>query len=562
MNPLSRIIALALAFSFLVACSTSPRQRAIALFDDVESFINERPDSALTVLQGVDSSTLFTPALRARYSLLRTMAQDKCYLDISNPDLLSPADHYFEHHGSADEKLKALYYQGRIAQSNKDQNKAVIFFSKAESFADKAQDTHAVGLLYEAMASAYDVVYNLDKQQEYVEKALAVYKNAQDPIYDSFLGDLAIVYFTRKDWAKADSLFQHAISHSEAYPFALTIYLSNYARMKVLQPGKDPDGTISLLDRKRKLSGSLSAQEAGAYAYALALTGRQTAADALRARLESFDGLNRYDALPWLVRMSALKGDYETAYRLQAESHISERSLIIETLEDSVTQALQDYYAEASQSERERRLRLEVIALSVIALLLVLAILQLSRSLRMRVELNRLLSIRAELEQELHIQKARTDSISDVSAARLEQLRYQLHQERLDRLQKHGRYGYMVWMEQKGRSSNARIIQTLRKDLREVCAFERDTHALDLRLDKDLDDIFSHLKRDLGISGRTDEERFLCYWLIDLKPDMIAELLGMTTNNVYVKAHRLENRIRELDKPEYAFLLHLKSYKG
>jgi hypothetical protein len=231
-------------------------------------------------------------------------------------------------------------------------------------------------------------------------------------------------------------------------------------------------------------------------------------------------------------------------------------------LEDSVTQALQDYYAEASQSERERRLRLEVIALSVIALLLVLAILQLSRSLRMRVELNRLLSIRAELEQELHIQKARTDSISDVSAARLEQLRYQLHQERLDRLQKHGRYGYMVWMEQKGRSSNARIIQTLRKDLREVCAFERDTHALELRLDKDLDDIFSHLKRDLGISGRTDEERFLCYWLIDLKPDMIAELLGMTTNNVYVKAHRLENRIRELDKPEYAFLLHLKSYKG
>lgn len=562
MNPLSRIIALALAFSVLVACSTSPRQRAIALFDDVESFINERPDSALTVLQGVDSSTLFTPALRARYSLLRTMAQDKCYLDISNPDLLTPADRYYEHHGSADEKLKALYYQGRIAQSNKDQNTAVIFFSKAESFADKAQDTHAVGLLYEAMASAYDFVYNLDKQQEYVEKALAVYKSAQDPIYDSFLGDLAIVYFTRKDWAKADSLFQHAISHSEAYLFALTIYLSNYARMKVLQPGKDPDGTISLLDRKRKLSGSLSAQEAGAYAYALALTGRQAAADALRARLESFDGLNRYDALPWLVRMSALKGDYETAYRLQAESHISERSLIIETLEDSVTQSLQDYYAEASQSERERRLRLEVIALSVIALLLVLAILQLSRSLRMRVELNRLLSIRAELEQDLHIQKARTDSISDVSAARLEQLRYQLHQERLDRLQKHGRYGYMVWMEQKGRSSKARIIQTLRKDLREVCALERDTHALELRLDKDLDGIFSHLKHDLGISGRTDEERFLCYWLIDLKPDMIAELLGMTTNNVYVKAHRLENRIRELDKPEYAFLLHLKSYKG
>ena len=110
-------------------------------------------------------------------------------------------------------------------------------------------------------------------------------------------------------------------------------------------------------------------------------------------------------------------------------------------------------------------------------------------------------------------------------------------------------------MGQNGRSSDSAIVKTLQKDVNEICSLEKNYLALASRLDSDLDGICSHLVEDLGISGRKDEERFLCYWLIDLKPDMIAELMGISTNNVYVKAHRLEARIKALNKQEYSSLL-------
>ena len=93
--------ALITAVTFIVACGPSPKQRVAATLDDVESYINERPDSALAVLEGVDSAALTTRAIRGRYSLLRTMAQAKSYRDLTVPGLIDDAAAWYEHHGSA-----------------------------------------------------------------------------------------------------------------------------------------------------------------------------------------------------------------------------------------------------------------------------------------------------------------------------------------------------------------------------------------------------------------------------------------------------------------------------
>ena len=110
-------------------------------------------------------------------------------------------------------------------------------------------------------------------------------------------------------------------------------------------------------------------------------------------------------------------------------------------------------------------------------------------------------------------------------------------------------------MGQKGRYSNAEIVKSLRKDVQAVCALEKDTHALKRRLDAELDGLCSRLSSDLGFSDGSSEERFLCYWLIDLKSDMVAELLNTSTNNVYVKTHRLEQKIRAIGKADYLALI-------
>lgn len=540
----------------LVCCKSSPRQRAVAMLDDVETYINDRPDSALAVLKSVDSTALATRALRARYSLLHVMALYKNYEDVTRPGLLDDAVRYYDHHGSADEKLKMRYYQGCILQGKKDLNGAAIAYSQAEQFVEKATDTHTVALFYEAFASIYNTVYNTQKEQEYVEKALKVLKESNDSMYGSVLGELALVYHSKKEWSKADSLYREAISFSIDYPHALSNYLSNYARMKLLQPEKDPAGAIKLLDRKRKdLDLGLTFKEAGAYAYACELLGDRETSKILTEKIQNASGSNRIDVLPWLARIALVQGDLGAAYTFQTEMHVMEEEDIIATLTDSVTQSLQDYYNHSAQQERERKLRQGIWALCAIVLLLGVALLLLLRDRRLREERDRLVAIRASLEQDLRENENLTASLSSDMSSRLERLRMEMQQERLERLRKTGRYGYWLWMEQKSRSSEKEVIKSLRKDLREICALEKDYHALERRMDRELDGLVSRLKEDLGIRENTEDERFLCFWLIGLKPDMVAELMDITPNYVYVKTHRLEKRIRQLGKAEYLSLV-------
>lgn len=548
-------LALAVAVATLIVCKPVTLDRTVSTLDDVESFINEYPDSALIVLNKVDSSHLITRALRAKYSLLRVMALDKCYEPIIKPGLLDHAVNWYGHRGSVDDRMKTLYYQGRVAQDNGDQKSAAIFYAQAEEYAESVNDKHALGLLYVAESSVFNSVYNYEKEKNYIEKALAVFREAGDPMYDSVLGDLAMVYHKTEDWQMADSLYSYGIAHSDSYPYAQSLYLSNYAQLLVQQPEKDPEKAIAMLKRKQSLSGSLTPREVGTYAYALTLNGQMSESESLRSRLESLTGPDRYDVLPWLRRMAVYNGDYPQAYSLQAEIHDRERGTIMETLNDSVAQALQEYYEQISERENERRLRLGFWALAIIVLLLSLAFSLLVRSSRMRAERDRLLSIRTELERDLHLQEARATIISDDFSSRLAQLRLQLRQERLERLRKSGHFGYLMWMGQKGRYSNAEIVKSLRKDVQAVCALEKGTHALKRRLDAELDGLCSRLSSDLGFSDGSSVERFLCYWLIDLKSDMVAELLNTSTNNVYVKTHRLEQKIRAIGKADYLALI-------
>ena len=63
------------------------------------------PDRSLVLVQGVDGSSLPTKGLRARHALLLTMAQDKCFIDVSNDSTIRMAYDYFRKHGSLRDRL-------------------------------------------------------------------------------------------------------------------------------------------------------------------------------------------------------------------------------------------------------------------------------------------------------------------------------------------------------------------------------------------------------------------------------------------------------------------------
>ena len=107
---MNRFVIIFLLMSFLlVSCDN---RQTKSLLQDVETYIQERPDSALRVLRKVDSLTLNTKSLRARYSLLFAMALDKNYIDTTALSILEPTVAYYERLGSPQDKMLSCYYFG------------------------------------------------------------------------------------------------------------------------------------------------------------------------------------------------------------------------------------------------------------------------------------------------------------------------------------------------------------------------------------------------------------------------------------------------------------------
>ena len=66
---------------------------------DIESYIMERPDSALAVLDTMDRALLVTDRLKAHHALLHAMALDKNYIDVTDDSIASVAVEYFSKKG-------------------------------------------------------------------------------------------------------------------------------------------------------------------------------------------------------------------------------------------------------------------------------------------------------------------------------------------------------------------------------------------------------------------------------------------------------------------------------
>ena len=570
MKAISKELGILLAVFSLAACSLTPNHRAAAVLDDVESYINERPDSALAVLRSLDSTAAYRgPAQRARASLLHTMALDKCYEDITVPGLLDDAEKWYAHHGTPDEKMKTLYYQGRIFQSKGDMNAAAVAYAQAESYADRSLDRHAVGLMYLAFGSVYNQVFNTQQELKYKEKGVQVLKDAGDPLFDMAVGELALVYHSMQEWAVADSLYQKALDRATDYPIVMQTLLSNYARMLLLQPMPEPTRAIELLDRlQNDYQVRLSIRDASVYAYAADLQSRKDIADRILQQLHSFPEDKIESALFWMARIALHRGDYSLAYEYQNKGMALERKDIELSLSDSVTQALQEYYNSRAERERQRRLQGLWVSLSVILILVIIVLLIKIRKTAIETERDRLYEIQASLVKEMeelatrfntlsteyaktNIELSRAEAISE----KLDEVQSRYQRERLSRFRQMGRLGSTVWQMDKKRIEEGLAWKELKEQLGYIHQIENGGKELIRYLDHEFDGAISRMRHDLGLRGKPKEVLFLCCCILDLDPVFVSDIMHISIDNVYKKKSRYRAKLESLGNDEYICLM-------
>ena len=187
----------------LLSCSKADLETERTLAD-VASFIEERPDSALTILDTMDSFSLTTSALKARHSLLLAMARDKNYIDDTTDSIIAPAVSWYRRHGSADEKLLMNYYRGRIAMNAGDYETAMRWFADGSRFSEKARNKVWSGRLCNAKFQVYQHLFDSASAIDAALRSADYYAAAGElPRYYDAINNVACVYEQLLDTANA-----------------------------------------------------------------------------------------------------------------------------------------------------------------------------------------------------------------------------------------------------------------------------------------------------------------------------------------------------------------------
>ncbi len=138
-----QIISLLIAILYISVTFTGCRHKTAAwtTMNEAERLIPTHPDSSLSILSAIDTHTLGDEEEKARYALLMSMALDKNYIDATTFEILQPAIDYYLKKGTPDEKLRTLYYQGRICQNGKNDDMAMQSFIQGREYIETATDT-------------------------------------------------------------------------------------------------------------------------------------------------------------------------------------------------------------------------------------------------------------------------------------------------------------------------------------------------------------------------------------------------------------------------------------
>ena len=207
--------------------------RASEKLDLAESLMDSRPDSALYILNSVNVETLDGKRNKARYALLKSMALDKNYVDTTNFDVLQPAIDYFLRKGSADEKLKTYYYEGRIYQNQGDDDSAMQSFMRGREYCEQASDTLMMANLLVAQGTILYTTYKFDDFIKVNLEAAELYRELGRPDYEILsIANVLDGSILNGNKNLADSIM--SIAHSEVsinpeYASAISPYVLLYA---------------------------------------------------------------------------------------------------------------------------------------------------------------------------------------------------------------------------------------------------------------------------------------------------------------------------------------------
>ena len=218
--PFLRSAAVIIAVSLSSSCHHAGNNETADILEDVESYMNERPDSALTVIQSIGADDLSSRELKARHALLLSQALDKNFIDLQSDSIIASAVKFFEKSGDREALFKAYYYHARVLSNAGRYTEAMQVYLKAEEMSAKVNDLFAVGLLHSQIGGLNSEYFNYPKAIEYYQKAQEYYRQAGKDTHAHVCDlNLAQAYYENGQKEKGIALYMDCLewAHSVGY---------------------------------------------------------------------------------------------------------------------------------------------------------------------------------------------------------------------------------------------------------------------------------------------------------------------------------------------------------
>lgn len=310
--------------ALLAACGPSPRQRTAAVLDDVESYINNRPDSALAVLECIEADCVPRPKSKARFGLLKAVALDKCYFDDGSfASEMEFVAEWYALHGKAEDRARAFFYLADQQNDAGEIAEAAVNFTIALDLADRQSDWFLSGMASRSLSEIYLSEFDFPRSLEYANKSVNAFVNAQKPAHVAFSKiKLAEAYYNNGFLSRClqlcDSL-QSDVNIKNNARYLVEVLATEAVAFIYLNPPQ-VDSTLVRLAEAEEIF-PLSAQQHAIYAWALSLKGERQDAE-IRINYAYKFANNRRDSLlvqSWDARIAELHGERDRQLSLQEQ---------------------------------------------------------------------------------------------------------------------------------------------------------------------------------------------------------------------------------------------------
>lgn len=413
------IKSLKLLLCLSVACLFSSCRQSGSIHAELqraETLMSEYPDSSLQIIYGIDTLALTNQSDIALYSLLRTQAEDKNYIDAEDDSRILRAVDYYANSRDIYHKMLSYYYAGRVEENAGEYSKAIVNQMMAETSALELGDYFYLGLIYRAFSNIYCDVYSNVESMKYAQKSYESFvKSGKEKYINWALVDLARSYNNGGEYNECERISKLIVEKAQENNDNLLLSRGlKYLGDIYLADGKNKESIAAYTRLFEECPDWLELSDYRNIGIAYLRDNQLDNAELYKDYVEKNDNSDN-----WLsYEFYAKNKDFEKAYFALEKEYQWQYGVVRKVLEQNVTETVM-LHKELEQQQKDIQLTSERKSKAVWVLVCILIIVLLSvvlwqRNVAYKKEILAKMTMMSQLQYSLSDSKGKNESLQSV----------------------------------------------------------------------------------------------------------------------------------------------------